>query len=95
MIDDRRSDTSKPWAFVVFTDSFLSGWGYAQGGRSLYALAVRNPKEAEIVLANGRCRTEMKRGRITKNLPRLRSGDHLAVVDRHEANRWYVDGAFK
>ncbi len=92
-INDRRSDESVPWGFVVFTDSFMSGWGGAQGGRSLYALAVCSPKEAETVLASGKHRTEMKRGRLVTALPRLRAGDHLSITDREESPRWYeVDG---
>jgi hypothetical protein len=93
IISDRRKDKTEPWAFVVFTDSFMSGWGHGCPRRSLYALAVVSPVEAEVVLANGKARPEMKRGRIGW-LPRLRPGDHLAVVDRHEANRWYQKGGF-
>ena len=91
--EDRRADKSKPWGWVVFTDSFLSGWGEAPR-RSLYALAVQDHKEAELVLANGKRRSDMKRGRITGSLPRLHNGDHLAIVDRKDAGAWYRPGAF-
>lgn len=77
------------WGFVVFTDSFMSGWGGAANGRSLYALEVSSPSVAELVLANGKRRSEMKRGRIVRFrkggwLPncRINPGDHLSIVDR-------------
>ena len=90
MISDRRSDTQDPWRWVVFTDTFLSGWGLAKGGRSLYAIAVKNQTEADTVLAHGKGRTDMKRGRLQKRLPRLRPHDHLAIVDRTTANSWFA-----
>lgn len=85
------------WGFVVFTDTFMSGWGGAEGGRSLYALEVASEDEAYIVLASGKRRSEMKRGRVVRTLEALtrtlRTADHLAIVDRGTASRWYqVDG---
>ncbi len=90
---NQNKKTEKPWAYVVFTDSFLSGWGCAPR-RSFYALPVSSPEEAEIVLANGRARSDMKRGRVNNSLPRLRVGDHLSVGDKTKSARWYVAGAF-
>ncbi len=83
------------WGFVVFTDKFMSGWGQAPG-RSLYALEVTSPQEAELVLANGKNRTEMKRGRIVKTLKgiKLRKGDHLSVTDKFNAERWFEVNGF-
>lgn len=96
MINDKRSvETAKQtWGYVVFTDAFMSRWGEANEGRSLYALAVRSPEEAEIVLANGKLRSEMKRGRIARVCPKPRRGDHLTVTDWVQAARWYEKGGF-
>ncbi len=94
ILDDRRHNADGCWGFVCFTDNFMSGWGKASRGRSLYCLAVRDHKEAEIVLDNGRNRSEMKRGRIQRNLPKLYPGDHCAVVDKRQAARWYEQGGF-
>ena len=94
-INDKRTDKSTPWAYVVFTDSFMSGWGQAKGGRSLYALAVSNPDEETTVTNNGKRRGEMKRPRTVKpnkdGLPssRLYRDDHMSVVDKSCAARWY------
>lgn len=91
--DSRTDDERRFQVFVVFTDSFMSGWGQAPR-RSLYALACPDHRTAEIVLDNGKRRSEMKRGRITGALPRTRPGDHLSVVGPSEAARWYKPGAF-
>ena len=96
-IDDRRTGLANPWGFVVFTDRFMSGWGKAPG-RSLFALPVASPKEAETVLENGKNRADMQRGRIVsslKNVKRgLRDGDHLSIRDREDASRWYEPAAW-
>lgn len=103
VINDRRSNRyvkPAPWAFVVFTDSFMSGWGGAAGGKSFYALAVRSPEEADRVLASGARRSEMKRGRIVEvrrnGLPSTRGGprDHLSITDWTEAPRFYTANGF-
>lgn len=96
-IDDRRTkeEKEKTWAFVVCHDAVLSGWGLARGGRSLYALAVMNPAQAKIVLDNAKARSDMKRVRLNMRLPRLRDGDHLAIVGPSEAPGWYEPGGFR
>lgn len=96
-IEDRRTEKEKAetWAFVVCNDTFFSGWGLARGGRSLYALAVKNPAQAKIVMANAKARSDMKRVRLNMRLPRLRDGDHLAIVGPSEAPRWYKPGGFR
>lgn len=93
-IEDRRSDKTSGVMFVVFTDSFLSEWGKAENGRSLYILACSNSNEAYTVLANGKRRSDMKRGRICRTLPRFKSTDHVAIVDREVASRWYEENGF-
>jgi hypothetical protein len=57
---------------------------------------VSNPRQADVVLANGRCRSEMKRGRIVKNVDklRLRAGDHLSIRNPEDVSRWYEPGGF-
>lgn len=93
-IRDGRASKTRPWGYVVCTDTFLSGMaGY---DRSIYALAVTNPTEAEVVASNARKRSDMKRPRLVRSFRadgtpkvRLNERDHLAVVDRPEAERWY------
>jgi len=97
--DDRRSeaDKARTWGFVVATDSFMSGWGGAAGGRSIFAVPVRSPKEAEIVADNMRARSEMKRVRIVGHdyKPRLRNGDHLSIRAMDNCARFYKPGGFR
>jgi len=94
---DRRSEAEKEstWGFVVATDSFMSGWGDAPR-RSLFAVPVRNWKEAEIVLDNMQHRPEMKRARIVGKdyRPKLRPGDHLSIRDMSDCARFYAPGGF-
>ena len=102
-VNDRRHDTETiPLGYMVCTDSFLSGWGGASGGRSLYALAFNTWKEADILLDNAEARSEMKRPRTVttlykSGLPKIRMypGDHLSVADRGDASRWYERGGFR
>lgn len=97
VIDDRRSNEDKEltWGFVVATDRFMSGWGMAPG-RSLFAVPVRNHREAEIVLDNMRSRGDMVRPRIVGSdyRPRLRTGDHLSIRDMEDCDRFYTPGGF-
>ena len=97
MTEDRRTLTEYPIGYMVATDAFLSGWGGATGGRSLYAVACHDGEEADIVEDNFRNRTEFRRVRWVTSLradgtPRLRmgAGDHLAIVDRGRAANFYI-----
>ena len=94
---DRHGNCLPIYGYVVFTDSFLSGWGGATNGRSIFAVAVANDDEAVTVLNNGKDRSDMKRGRFVASLKGIRLGanDHLAVTDRGESARWFVCGAFR
>lgn len=93
---DRRGTLRDPWGFVVFVDAHLSGWGTAKGGRSLYALAVQSHVESDRVIENGLRRGDMRRPKIVTTLSSLpmRSHDHLTIVDRATARRWYEKGGF-
>ena len=89
--EDRRKNKDQE-IFVCMTDAFLSGWGYAANGRSIYVIACENMKEANYVLKRAKERPEMKRIRITSNIPRNRSpNDHMAIEDRAGAS-WFFEG---
>ena len=102
MIEDRRTDKGrKPAGYMVATDAFMSGWGGASGGRSLYAVACYTGEEADIVEDNFRNRTEFRRVRWVLSMnkdgtPRVKMGrgDHLAVVDAGGAASFYIRGYF-
>lgn len=63
--DDRTPEqlTTHTW-FVIGTDSFMSGWGQAQGGKS-YAAWACEPKHSQLVLAWVERRSDMLRVRET------------------------------
>ena len=92
--DDRK--VKGGFGYVIFTDKFMSGWGHASGGRSLYALEVNDLNDIDILLANGKARSDMKRGRYVRSLRNVKLGakDHLRIVNREQASRWYEPHGF-
>lgn len=97
-INDRRDQTLPSWGFVVATDKFMSGWGGAAKGRSLYAISVENAKEADTVFASFKRRSEMKYVRIVRDIYRvkkaMRRGDHLSIADKTTADRFFEANGF-
>lgn len=98
VIDDQRTDEdkAKTEGFVVATDSFMSGWGNAKS-RSLFAVPFTTAEQAQIVLHNMECRSEMKRARIVGKdyRPKLSAGDHLSIRAMGEMKTgFYVAGYF-
>jgi hypothetical protein len=102
MINDRRT-SDRPhnyyaYGYVVATDSFMGGWGKAPG-RSLYAVEVSTEAEGYRVMANMKHRPEMKRVRWVKTLDSvkrgMKRGDHLSVVDKFSAPRFFEAGGFE
>ena len=96
-IDDQR-ETCADSQFVVFTDTFLGGWGGASGGRSLLAFAVKTEDEIDNVLRAGGNRTDMIDGWVCPDLKNLHAfaceGDHLAIRDQEGCSRWYKTDGF-
>lgn len=102
IIDDARENLkSINWPetarFVVAVDTALSGWGMAPG-RSFYALAIEVDGDEAVLLANMAARSDMDKPRVVtgyRNLiARGTAGDHIKIVDRGEASRWYEPGGF-
>lgn len=97
VVEDRREDTAEPWGFVVCRDTFLSGWGRAPG-RSFYVLAVQDARECGIVTQNAARRSDMEDIRLVRDWRAISAmigdGDHVAIVDRRDAARWYEPEGF-
>ena len=97
MIDDHRTEQDKKETigFVVATDSFMSGWGPAQG-RSLFAVPYRTDEAHTSVLKNMEDRKEMKRVRTVgaDYRPRLGKGDHLSIRSCDDSKGFYTPGFF-
>ncbi len=66
--------------YVVATDSFMSGWGGADGGASYYAVAVTLEDDAADIERRFHARPEFKRVRYNLHLPRVKAHDHLRVI---------------
>ncbi len=99
IIDDRRTkrDKARTVGFVVATDSFMSGWGQARNGRSIFAVPLSSWEQSDIVEANMRARSEMKRVRVVGKdwKPKLHAGDHLSIRGMEDCSRFYTAGGFQ
>lgn len=104
-VNDKRTAAEKAATagFVVFTDTFMSGWG----GASFYALAVlkgprtdthdgRDPNQGDVLFRNGERRSDMKRGRYVSGSTYRpgRTCAHLTIVGPTAAPRWYEPHGF-
>jgi hypothetical protein len=85
--DDTKGRYAKA-GYVVAQDKAMSGWGHAPK-RSFYVVQVDTMEEAETVMANMGFRSEMKKVHHTKMLPNVRSGDHMHIVDKEKAWRFF------
>ena len=63
IVDDRPTPGSLPW-LVVGTDTFMSGWGEAEGGYSYAGWACESLKVARHVAEQVKQRGDMRRVRI-------------------------------
>lgn len=80
--------------YVVTEDSFMSGWGMAQGKTNVLVFPCASYSEARIVADNARARSDQKRVRINATKPRRRSHWLLQVKDRDDYGSWYEPGYF-
>ena len=91
---DNRATVKDPLGYVIMRDTFMSGWGLCPG-TSYYAIAVESWEEADTVRDNAKCRSEMVNVKFVESLPKtVKEDDHLKVVDRHNASRFFEPGAF-
>jgi len=103
IISNRIESDYKPYGFLVFRDSCLSGWGGARGGSSFIALAFHSESQAEDILAYAATRDEMTLdgryegvrhteegiGKWRPDMGGLGSHDHLSIQDERTARAWY------
>ena len=81
------NDTPKCYrvvGYVVATDSFMSGWGGADGGARYYAVAVTRADDPDEIMGRMDSRSDFQRVRYNLRLPRLSACDHLHVVPAKE-----------
>lgn len=89
-----RSEIPSARFYVLANDSFMSGWGQAEGKTNTVILPCTDWEEAKTVEANARARSEMRRVRITGAKPTLRPHVLYSLLNREHAERWYTPGGF-
>lgn len=82
--------------YVTMTDSFLSGWGKAEGMINKLVFECDTWEEAEIVAENARNRSDMKYININLSKPYYRPSKYLTQFKtKEEYPSWYQRGYFK
>lgn len=81
--------------YVTMTDSFLSGWGMAEGKTNKLVIECNNLQEAEIVANNARARSDMKYVNICTTKPRYSSSAYyVSWHDKSSYPNWFVPNYF-
>ena len=65
--------------WVNMTDKFMSGWGGARNGRSLYCIACDTRAQADAIEKAAQDRSEMRHVTIAHAPRRMRRGDHRSL----------------
>lgn len=82
--------------YVTMTDSFLSGWGKAEGKINKLIFECDNYDEAETVEQNAENRTDMKYINICTKKPYYNSNKYLTQTKtKEDCPNWYQKGYFK
>lgn len=88
-IIEHRSDIPDAPLYVLANDSFMSGWGHAEGKTNTVVLPCADADEAGRVTAIVADRPEMRQVRTAKNKPRLRSDVVYSLLTPENAPAWY------
>jgi len=85
-----RSEIPDAPYYVLANDTFMSGWGLAEGKINTIILPCVNWAEAKAVSEYAKSRDEMKHVRIVSKKPRLRLATHLySLMTYQDAKAWY------
>jgi hypothetical protein len=63
--------------YVVMTDTFMSGWGLAEGKTNKLVIECANEAQAETIARNAKKRSEMKSVAIKRKVPYYSPDTHL------------------
>lgn len=86
---EKRADIPDAPLYVLANDSFMSGWGEAEGKINTVVFPCDNLTEAAIVADNLIRRGEMKRVRSAVHKPRMRPGVLYSIMDKTDAPSYY------
>lgn len=82
--------------FLRMQDKFLTGWGCADGKKSLLIFKCENLEELNIVKENAKNRTDMIKIYQVSKIYKYYNKHHLEVVDKKSRYKnWYKKGYFK
>lgn len=70
--------------YVNMQDKFMSGWGAAKGGRSLFCIRCATETQAHAAYAVAKERKEMRNVRISAQPRTPLKGDHRKIVDFYQ-----------
>jgi len=89
--DDRTAtEVEQTLGFVVATDTFMSGWGSAKGGRSIVACPIVSDQDLHKVEQVFDRRPEFLRVRFVQGQtyrPKLGTHDHVHIYDTVQSFR--------
>ena len=81
--------------YVTMTDTFLSGWGMAEGKKAKYVFVCENWQEAEIVKENAQRRGDQKYINIRVTKPVYSSITHFVQYETKDTSPcWYIPRYF-
>ena len=65
--------------YVRMTDTALSGWGDAAGGKSVYVVECDTSDQVDQIMKAAEARPEMKRIQFCLHKPRARNGNVISL----------------
>jgi hypothetical protein len=86
---DQRSQIPESPYYVLCNDTFMSGWGHAQGLINTLILTCDSWEQARKVEDYIMTRKDQRYIRIVSNKPRLRAGHLYQVKTPADYPRWY------
>lgn len=92
-----REDLPNAYRYVVMRDTFMSGWGQAEGKDAIYVYPCDSHEQAEIVVKNARDRGDQDRILIysAEAMPVAFPDDwHVMLASVESAARWYQPDSF-
>jgi hypothetical protein len=91
MVDSVRTQKDIPTAlyYVCSNDTFMSGWGYAQGLINTLIFPCDSYDEAKKVMEHAEGRSDQNWVRLCGSKPKLRAGHFYQVKTKVEYPHWY------
>ena len=81
--------------YVTMTDTFLSGWGDAEGKTCKYVYPCADYNEASVVAGNAKARGDQSYINIRTSKPYYNSRTHLTKWASKDTNKpWYTKGTW-